>query len=62
MKWTEDAGLKLVFRDQYEMHLETADGRLLKFKVLHLFPFSSERKRMGIIVRSEQTGEYSNLR
>ncbi|XP_063721560.1 probable phospholipid-transporting ATPase IIA [Symsagittifera roscoffensis] len=57
VKWTEDAGLKLVFRDQYEMHLETADGRLLKFKVLHLFPFSSERKRMGIIVRSEQTGE-----
>ncbi len=30
---------------------------MLVFKILHLFPFTSERKRMGIVVQSEASGE-----
>lgn len=35
---------------------ETQDG-LLQFQILQLFPFTSESKRMGIIVRDSGSGE-----
>ncbi|CAG8627966.1 14608_t:CDS:10 [Funneliformis caledonium] len=57
VKWTEYVGLTLVFRDINEMHLRTKHGDVLKFQILQIFPFTSESKRMGIIVKDETTEE-----
>ncbi|XP_075253363.1 putative phospholipid-transporting ATPase IIB [Convolutriloba macropyga] len=57
VKWTEEVGVRLVFRDRSEMHLKIEGGQTLKFTILQIFPFSSERKRMGIIVQNQQNNE-----
>lgn len=51
MQWTESVGLTLVSRDLASMQLRSPSGQLLTFSVLQTFPFTSESKRMGIIVR-----------
>ena len=33
------------------MHLRTPYGEILVFSILQIFPFTSETKRMGIIVK-----------
>nr|XP_006814167.1 PREDICTED: probable phospholipid-transporting ATPase IIB-like [Saccoglossus kowalevskii] len=55
--WTEDIGLALVQRDLTSMQLRTPLGSILLYTILQIFPFTSERKRMGIIVKDESTGE-----
>ncbi|CAH1766915.1 6016_t:CDS:10, partial [Entrophospora sp. SA101] len=57
VKWTESIGLTLIFRDINEMHLRTPHGNILEFKILQIFPFTSENKRMGIIVQDKQNEE-----
>ncbi|XP_060030052.1 probable phospholipid-transporting ATPase IIB isoform X2 [Erinaceus europaeus] len=57
VRWTESVGLTLVSRDLGSMQLRTPGGHILTFCVLQLFPFTSETKRMGIIVRDEATAE-----
>ncbi|KAK4928185.1 putative aminophospholipid-translocase [Elasticomyces elasticus] len=62
LQWTEAVGLRLAHRDRGNIRLEsTADGRtVMKVEILHVFPFTSESKRMGIVVRftqSEDDGE-----
>lgn len=59
--WTASVGLTLVFRDRTRMELQTPSGSLIKFDVLDIFPFTSESKRMGIVVRDSQTGEITFL-
>lgn len=49
--WTESVGLTLVHRDLSTMHLRTPYGEILVFSILQIFPFTSETKRMGIIVK-----------
>ncbi|KAJ8073629.1 putative aminophospholipid-translocase [Marasmius tenuissimus] len=49
--WTQSVGLTLVFRDRTQIHLQTPSGNILKYQVLDIFPFTSESKRMGIIVK-----------
>lgn len=39
------------------MQLKTPSGKILTYNILQIFPFTSETKRMGIIVREETTGE-----
>jgi phospholipid-translocating ATPase len=39
------------------MELQTPTGARLAFDILDLFPFTSESKRMGIVVRDVSTGE-----
>lgn len=51
VSWTESVGLTLVSRDLNEMQLRSPYGDILTFKVLQIFPFTSETKRMGIIVK-----------
>lgn len=51
VQWTESVGLTLVSRDLTSMQLRTPGGQILTFCVLQVFPFTSEGKRMGIIVR-----------
>ncbi|KAJ7925190.1 protein transporter [Mycena leptocephala] len=59
--WTQSIGLTLVFRDRTRIELQTPSGARLSFDVLELFPFTSESKRMGIVVRDTQTGEITFL-
>ncbi|KAG5637700.1 hypothetical protein H0H81_003555 [Sphagnurus paluster] len=59
--WTQSIGLTLVFRDRTRIELETRGGIRLAFDVLDIFPFTSESKRMGIVVRDRQTGEITFL-
>lgn len=55
--WTESVGLELVYRDLSSMKLRTPHGNILHYTILQTFPFTSERKRMGIVVKDEGTGE-----
>lgn len=61
VKWTETVGVKLAHRDLHTMTLDVqpSNGTTvpIQFQILHVFPFTSERKRMGIIVKEETSGE-----
>ena len=59
VRYTEQLGVALVARDQHALELRTPGGGALWFDILELFPFTSERKRMGIVVRDRRTGEIS---
>ena len=53
VRWTESVGLRLVYRDRKGMILEsTGTGRrVVQVRILDIFPFTSEGKRMGIVVQ-----------
>lgn len=57
VKWTEEMGLALIKRDLNSMQLKTLNGQILNYTILQIFPFTSETKRMGIIVREESSSE-----
>nr|XP_019571196.1 PREDICTED: probable phospholipid-transporting ATPase IIB isoform X2 [Rhinolophus sinicus] len=57
VQWTERVGLTLVNRDLTSMQLRTPSGQILTYSILQTFPFTSEGKRMGVIVRDESTAE-----
>ncbi|KAM9055395.1 putative phospholipid-transporting ATPase IIB isoform 1-T2 [Megaptera novaeangliae] len=57
VQWTESVGLTLVNRDLTSMQLRTPGGQILTYCILQTFPFTSESKRMGVIVRDESTAE-----
>ncbi|CAD6573573.1 MAG: Putative aminophospholipid-translocase [Tremellales sp. Tagirdzhanova-0007] len=59
VKWTESVGLILTSRDRTSMTLTTSTGRMMVFDILAIFPFTSESKRMGVIVRDRETGTTS---
>ncbi|KAG2735633.1 hypothetical protein G9P44_001847 [Scheffersomyces stipitis] len=58
VKFTELVGLKLYKRDRHTislMHLAT--GKTFDYEILYNFPFNSDTKRMGIIVKDSQRDE-----
>lgn len=58
VKFTELVGLKLVKRDRQSITLyHTSSNTILDFEILYIFPFSSETKRMGIVVKDIQRNE-----
>ncbi|KAM0747769.1 phospholipid-translocating P-type ATPase [Meredithblackwellia eburnea MCA 4105] len=57
VRWTESVGLTLTARDRTSMVLTTAAGQEFSFEILEVFPFTSESKRMGIVIRDLQTNE-----
>ncbi|XP_043263652.1 probable phospholipid-transporting ATPase IIB isoform X1 [Colletes gigas] len=57
VKWTEEMGLALVKRDLNIMQLKAPSGKILNYAILQIFPFTSETKRMGIIVKEESSSE-----
>ena len=57
VQWTERVGIALVDRDISQIKLRNPHGQIMKYDILQMFPFSSETKRMGIIVRDTQTNE-----
>uniref|UniRef100_A0A7E4VPP5 Phospholipid-transporting ATPase n=1 Tax=Panagrellus redivivus TaxID=6233 RepID=A0A7E4VPP5_PANRE len=61
VEWSELVGIRLAARDLSSMELNLANGMRKRFLILHVFPFTSETKRMGIIVKDESTDEVSLL-
>ncbi|CAG0893255.1 unnamed protein product [Darwinula stevensoni] len=57
VQWTEQVGLALIQRDLNRMTLRAPDGSFMHYSILQLFPFTSESKRMGIILKEEETSE-----
>lgn len=52
VKYAKNVGLSLVKRDQSHMTLRAFEiGLNLEYQILQIFPFTSEAKRMGIIVK-----------
>lgn len=62
VKWTEAVGLRLIQRDRRGMVLQSVDtGRpCVRVRILEVFPFTSDGKRMGIIVQFLDGSESSN--
>ncbi|KAK7466492.1 putative aminophospholipid-translocase [Stygiomarasmius scandens] len=54
--WTQSIGLTLIFRDRTRITLQTPLGTEISYEILEIFPFTSESKRMGIVVRDITEG------
>jgi len=57
LKWCESVGITLIYRDIGSMRLQLPDplnknNNTIEYEILEIFPFTSETKRMGIIVRN----------
>lgn len=63
VRWTEAVGLRLAYRDRQSMTLaSTHTGQtVLKVEILNLFPFTSEGKRMGVVVKFVQPRDINAL-
>ena len=57
VEWAGWAGLRLAARTMTELTLTAPQGTTLGYDILQVFPFTSETKRMGIIVRDKSSGE-----
>lgn len=57
VQWSEDMGLTLLDRDLSSMKLKSPNGDIMAYTILQIFPFTSETKRMGIIVQEDSTGD-----
>uniref|UniRef100_A0A914Y6V3 Phospholipid-transporting ATPase n=1 Tax=Panagrolaimus superbus TaxID=310955 RepID=A0A914Y6V3_9BILA len=58
VEWTQEVGITLISRDFDSMSLKFNNQDIIQdYRILHLFPFTSERKRMGIIVQNIKTNE-----
>lgn len=61
VQWAENVGLRLFHRDRKSMVLQSAQsGKIvLRVRILNVFPFTSESKRMGIIVQFCRDNQFS---
>lgn len=53
VRWTEQVGLRLLHRDRNTITLQSSpdDRIVVRVQILNIFPFTSDSKRMGIIVK-----------
>ena len=56
VKFAETLNMKLIFRTDKILKIKNASGIIEEFEVLANFPFSSETKRMGIILKNKKYG------
>lgn len=59
VRWTESVGLRLMHRDRHSITLQSVDTSrvVVRVRILDVFPFTSEGKRMGIILQFSQGTE-----
>ncbi|CAO1635680.1 unnamed protein product [Jaminaea pallidilutea] len=58
VKWTDSVGLTLMERSRTSVTLRAAaSGLVFTFDILEVFPFTSESKRMGIVIRERSSGD-----
>ncbi|KAL2760836.1 hypothetical protein ACRALDRAFT_1046021 [Sodiomyces alcalophilus JCM 7366] len=62
VRWTESVGLRLAHRDRKGMVLESTEtGRpVVQVRILDVFPFTSEGKRMGVVVQFYESMQSSS--
>jgi len=53
-----DMNTKLIERDRTSVLIRNAHGLSENYEILANFPFSSESKKMSILVRQRETGRY----
>ncbi|KAL4967384.1 aminophospholipid-translocating P4-type ATPase NEO1 [Aspergillus stella-maris] len=55
VRYTEEVGLKVAYRDRQSIVLESTDTGIVvvRVRIMDIFPFTSDSKRMGIIVKFE---------
>ena len=53
MRFGESLGWKLLERTEDLIKLSMPEGDILEYRILDLFPFTSESKRMGIVVQNK---------
>ncbi|KAL8943943.1 MAG: hypothetical protein Q9216_000755 [Gyalolechia sp. 2 TL-2023] len=53
VRWTEQVGLRLIHRDRKSITLQSVETSrvVVRVQILDIFPFTSEGKRMGIILQ-----------
>ncbi|KAI9844875.1 MAG: putative aminophospholipid-translocase [Thelocarpon superellum] len=53
VRWTESVGLRLLHRDRTRMTLQSTDSEqvVVRVRILDVFPFTSEGKRMGMLAQ-----------
>jgi len=56
VNYAKSVGLALVDRTLSHITVQRPRGTQAKYEILDVFPFSSDTKRMGIILRDEETG------
>lgn len=56
VRWTESVGLRLLHRDRKSIVLQSVESErvVVRVQILNIFPFTSDSKRMGIIVQFAQ--------
>ena len=57
MKFVESLAIVLESRTPKKITLRLPNNDLQDYEILNIFPFTSETKRMGIVVKSVLTGE-----
>lgn len=59
VRWTESVGLRLLHRDRQSISLQSVHTSrvVVRVRILDVFPFTSEGKRMGIILQFTQGSE-----
>lgn len=57
VKFADSLGMKLIERDQNITEIENAVGKKERYTILANFPFSSDTKRMGIVLKNEENGK-----
>ena len=57
VKFTSELNMQLKYRDDTDIILQDCNNYEEKFKILALFPFSSETKRMGIVLNNLETNQ-----
>lgn len=57
VKFAEDLGMKLIEREEHFIKLTNPSDENEEYEILQNFPFSSESKRMGIILKHRASGK-----
>ena len=53
VKFAENLGMILEEREENFVKIRDTNGHVQEFEILENFPFSSETKRMGIVIRNK---------
>ena len=57
VRFADSMGMNLIERDQNLIKIANTTGKHENYEVLANFPFSSETKRMGIVLKHKETGK-----
>lgn len=58
VKFASEMGAVLLERDRSSVQIRNADGKYENYEVLANFPFSSETKKMSVLLRQRETNRY----